>query len=400
MKNSRSFFIYIVSILCILISLAGCATTVPIKSVRTPTIDTSNVRRLAVRPFENRTGNRNDGARLARDITEKVTQMINATGKFTMVAASDPNANGIFTGEITRLVSNESRESNTVVDSEGNESIEYTYTRQVILEFSYMIIDSRTDLPIGQVRKEGSQSTSASSLFGLTSVLELANDIVDSQLRGLESDIIPTIVSTEKKLVKETLKDKAAKQRMKDTLVLVKNNNYEAAIDHYEAIAAEFGSTAARTNANILREAIQSDIYATSTLVRLENERGGLSDKAVEAAAQELYAKLPANAVIIVMEGYSQDRTLLSEVVNRISGTVLSEGRLKVVDRSRIMQEEMEYQVSGYVSDDSYIEFGQHVGAQYIVLFQISGQMSTRRLNMRAINIETSEIMTQIGFDI
>ncbi len=401
--KKHSIFLGIIIVTAVIlfgVSLAGCATSVPIKSVKTPAIDTSNVQRLAVREFENKSGiNNQDTAQLTRYLTERTTQIIDSTGKFTKVSLTDPNADGIFTGEIRSLVSKDSQDSKTETDKEGNERIVTKFNREVTLEFSYTIIDKRTGMPIREIIKRGTQSRSASSNSELK-ILDLAKSIVDSQLRTLESDIVPTIVSTNRTLMNETSKDKVVKQRMKDTLLLVKSSNYEEAIKQYEEIAGEYGSTAARANAGILREAIASDAAATARLSQLESERGGLSDRAVKASVQELYAKLPADSVIMIVEANSSDRDRLNEIVNNINRTIVSEGKLKVVDRSRVMRDELQYQVSGNVSDDSYVSLGKNYGAQYIVFFEISGQMSTRRLNMRLLNIETSQVIHQAGFEI
>ncbi|HCC36875.1 MAG TPA: hypothetical protein DEQ14_04280, partial [Treponema sp.] len=267
---------------------------------------------------------------------------------------------------------------------QGVERIMTVFTREVTLEFSYTIIDKRTGMPIREIIKTGTQSKSANSVSELKT-LDLAKAIVDSQLRTLESDIVPTIVSTNRKLMNETSKDKVVKQRMKDTLLLVKSNNYEEAIRQYEEIANQYGSTAAKANAAILKEAIASDVAASARLSQLESERGSLSDRAVKASVEELYSKLPADSVIIIIEANSSDRGRLNEIVNNINRTVISEGKLKVVDRSQIMGDELQYQVSGNVSDDSYVSIGKNYGAQYIVFFDISGQMSTRQLNMRLL---------------
>ncbi len=396
--KKHSMFLGMITVIMVImfgISLAGCATMVPIKSVKTPTIDTSNIQRLAVSEFENESGvNNQDIAQLTRYITERATQIIDNTGRFTKVSPADPNADGIFTGKIRSITSKDSQKSRT-----ERERTVTDFTRQVDLEFSYTIIDKRTKMPIREVIKRGSQSKTADSVAALN-VLDLAKSIIDSQLRTLESDIVPTIVSTNRALVKETSKDKVVKQRMNDTLILVKNGNYEAAIEQYEEIAAESGSTAARANAGILREAIASDAAATARLSQLEDERGGLAEKAVKASAEELYAILPSGAVILIMEERDANYDMLDEIVNNINRTIISEGNLKVVDRSQIMNYELRYQASGYVSDDSYVELGEQFGAQYIVVFGISGQMSTRRLNMRVLNIETSQIIHQSGFEI
>lgn len=399
-----SLFLGMITVIMVImfgISLTGCATTVPIKSVKMPTIDTSNVKRLAVEGFKNESGiNNQDIAQLIRYITEKATQIIDSTGRFTKVSPADPNSDGIFTGEIRSINVSDSQDSRTVRDKNG-EHIVTQFNREVALEFSYTVIDKRTGLPIREVIKRGTERKTADSLSALN-VLDIAKSIVDTQLRTLESDIVPTIVTTNRALVKETSNDKAVKQRMNDTLILVKNNNYAEAIRQYEEIAAEYGSTAARANAGILREAIASDTAAASRLAQLEEERGGLSDKAVKSSVEELYVVLPAGAVIMIVEERSADRGRLDEIINTINSTIVSEGKLKVVDRSNqaLINAEQQFQYSGYVDDDSIVEVGHQLGAQYIVIFGISGQMSTRQLNMRLLDIETSQIIRQSSFEI
>ncbi len=139
-KYSR--FLWIITVIMLImfgINFVGCATMVPIKSVKAPTIDTSNIQRLAVRDFENESGvNNQDVAQLTRYLTERATQIIDSTGRFTKVSPADPNADGIFTGEIRSITSSDSQDSRTVTDRNGNERIETQFNREVTLEFSVL----------------------------------------------------------------------------------------------------------------------------------------------------------------------------------------------------------------------------------------------------------------------
>jgi hypothetical protein len=388
----------------IMLSLAGCATSVPIKSVRPPTIDTSSIQRLAIKPFENKSGVGGPvSAQLTRYLTEKAERLNKNTGKFTIVAPTDPNADGLFTGEIRSIVSKDSRDRREWKDKEGNVHTEITYNREVYLEFSYSVISSRTDMPVGTIIKQGSNSSSSSaSAANVTDTLTLAKSIVDSQMNRLVRDIVPTIVSTNRQLMNETLKDKAVKQRMKAALALVKNGDYVEAIRQYDAINGEYGSDAARTNANILRESIASDASARAELAQLYNDTNGLADKAVKNAIDTLNAKLPAGANITIMKTNSTERNLLDYVVNQMTKTVVQTGRLNVVDRSNqaLINAEQQYQLSGNVDDDSAVSIGHQLGVQYIVICWISGEKSLRRLNQKVLNIETAQITDQADFEI
>jgi len=383
--------------------LAGCATQVPIKSVRPPTIDTSDIQRLAVRPFENKSGVGGAlGAQLTQHLTDQSMQIITGAGKFTLVAPSDPNADGVFAGEVRSIVSKDSRQEQQRKDKDGNVWTEVTYIREVSLEFQYSVISSRTAMPVGTVSKRGSQSTSSSESSGLTDPLTLAKRIADSQLRSLQQDVVPTIVSTNRALMKETSKDKAIKQLMKMAEALVKNGSYEEAIRQYDEIASQYGSVAARANANILREAIASDTAARAELAELYSDKDGRAEKAVKGAIDSLNAKLPSGVNIIIMKTNSTERSMLDYVVDQMTKTVVQAGKLKVVDRSNqaLINAEQQYQLSGNVSDESIVGIGKQLGARYMVLCWISGEMSARRLNLRVLDVETSQITEQNDFEI
>jgi hypothetical protein len=387
-----------------MLSLANCATYVPIKSVRPPTIDTSSIQRLAIKPFENKSGvGGPNTAQLARYLTETAERLIKSTGKFTIVAPTDPNADGVFTGEIRSFTAKDTQDRREKKDKKGNIYTVITYNREVYLEFSYSVISSRTDMPVGTIVKQGSNSQSGSeSKANLTDTLTLAKSIVDSQIGSLRRDIVPTIVSANRQLMNETSKDKELKRRMKEALAFVKNNNYEEAIRQYDEINNEYGSDAARTNAAILRESVASDAAARAELNRLFSDTNGLADKAVKNAIDTLNSKLPPGANIMIMKTNSTERNLIDYVVNQMTKNVVQEGRLKVVDRSNqaLIDAEMKYQLSGNVDDNSMVSIGHQLGVQYMVVCWISGAKSLRRLNQKVLNIETAQITDQSDFEI
>jgi len=385
-------------------TLGGCATSVPIKSVRPPTIDTSGIQRLAVKPFENRSGVVGPvSAQLTRYLTDKAEQLIKNTGKFIIVAPTDPNADGVFIGELRSLVTKDTQNRIEKKDKEGNIYTDIMYNREVYLEFSYSVISSRTDMPVGTVVKQGSNSSSGTgSTANVTDTLTLAKSIVDSQVGSLRRDIVPTIVSADRRLVNETLKDKEVKQRMKEALTFVKNGSYEEAIKQYDKIYGEYGSDAARTNAAILRESIASDAAARAELNRLFNDTNGLADKAAKNAVNTLNLKLPAGSNIMIMKTNSTERNMLEYVVNQMTKNVVQAGRLRVVDRSNqaLINAEQQYQLSGNVDDNSMVSIGHQLGIQYIVICWISGEKSLRRLNQKVLNVETAQITDQSDFEI
>jgi hypothetical protein len=387
------------------LSLAGCATTVPIKSVRMPTINgMDTIKNLGIRNFENKSGVRGPlGAQLTQYLTDRTKSMIPATGKFSIVAPADPNADGVFFGELRSVLSEDTRSQREYKDKDDNIVTVTTYTRTVSVSFVYGVISSRSGMELGTILKQGSTSSSAEESPGnLTDSLTLAKRIVDSQLNNLRQDIVPTIVSMNRKLMNETSKDKTVKQLMKTALNLVKIGEYDEAVRQYDEIAGMYGSIAASTNANILRQSIESDAATRARMAELDRERGGLADRAVKNVVDALNSKLPSGAVIMVIKTSSTDFNMLNNVVDKITAAIIQEGKLKVVDRSNqtLIDNEQQFQLSGNVDDNSAVSIGHQLGAQYAVLCWISGAASNRRLNLRVLNIETAQINDQTSFDI
>jgi len=403
MKNLKKFLgiIAIGKVILFALHFTACATSVPISSVRPPTIDTSTVQRLAIRDFQNKSGVGGIlGSQLTQYLTDQSKQVIQATGYFTIVALTDPNADGVFAGEIRTITVNQSQsEPRERTDKDGNTYIEITYKREVSLEFMYNVISSRTGMPVGTVAKKGSQSDSQTDQSRLADQLTLAKKVVDSQLSSLKQDTIPTIVNQNINLMNETSKDKAVKQRMKEAQAFVKNKNYDEAIRLYDAI----GTSAARNNADLLRRSVASDAAAKAQLAALFSDTGGLAEKAAKGAVDALHSTLTkSGTVIIITKERSSDRERLDYVVDQMDKKIIEEKKLTIVDRSNnnLIKAEQDFQTSGEVSEKSMVSIGKQLGAQYIVFCSISGQASTRQLNLRVVSVETSEVIDRKGFDL
>jgi 3-methyladenine DNA glycosylase AlkC len=371
--------------------------------VRLPTIDTAGIQRLGIKPFENVSGiSGSDTAQLTRYLTDKATALITGTRKFTVVSPRDPNANGIFSGELTVITSKDSQETREAKDKDGKPYTQITYKRDVSIEFTYSIISSRTDMPIGKVLKKGSTYSTSSSPGELSDTLTLAKSIVDSQMRGFSNDIVPYIVSENRKLMNETSKDKILKKKMKTVLALVKNGNYEEDIKQYDIISSENGSVAAQINADILRQSIASDSAANARLSELFNDKNGLTEKAIKQAVDALNSKLPSGTNISIMKTHSTERDMIDYVVNQLAKTIIQAGKFAVIERSAqaLIDAEQQFQLSGAVSDESAVSIGKQLGVKYIVLCWIGGEKSLRRLNTKVLNIETAQIEYQDDVEI
>lgn len=413
MKNQKKWsgIIIIGAIIMVMfvISLASCATTVPISSARPPTIDTSGVKNLGMSKAPFSRGNAvltgvggNDVQEILNYLNDRAPQIIRETNRFTMVADNDPSRDGVFTGEIRSFKSEQTSQTSEQTRNQVKVMVT-TYTRTVTLEFRYEVTDPRTNQPIGTVTKNGSQSSSSEDPGQLASNASLAIRIIDSKLKELARDVAPTIVTSNRKLMNETSKDKVVKARMKIALNLVKAKDYEAAILEYDAIATEFNSAAARANAGILRESISSAISAQAELAELYKAESG-DETAVNNVIQMLTAGLPAGSNIIVMEGSGSDyyeRNRLQYVLGEVKSKLIESKAFTIVEQNRELANiEQQYQLSGNVDDSSIVSIGSQVGAQFIIQCSITGTGSQRKFNVNVLSVETSTIILHNNFDI
>ncbi|GHT82514.1 hypothetical protein FACS1894137_01540 [Spirochaetia bacterium] len=396
----------ITAMLVFALSVVSCATTIPIDSVKMPTIDTTGIQRLGiVKDFDRGPGiSGADADVLRRHLADKASELITATGKFTIVSPTDPNADGVFTGELTAFNTKDSQEQkqrNVVVNGQQQVQNYTEYKREVGVAFTYSIISGRTKMAIGTVSKSGStSSTSNESRDKLAGPGAMAQSIVDSQIRDLSKDIVPYIVTEKLKLMKETSKDKVVKERMKTANALVKNKNYDEAIAQFDLIASETGSAAAKTNAGYIRQALAQTAAARAQLTELFNDKDGIAEKAVKKAADALNAQLPKGTVISIIN--TTDSNLTVFVVDELTKALMQTGNITVTDRSnqQLLAAEKQYQASGAVSDDSAVSIGNEIGVKYMVLCRVSGAMSGRRLNIRLLNIELNKVEYQDDVEI
>ena len=404
MKSFACFWRTAAVVVILGLGFTGCVTYVPISSVRQPTIPTGDIQRLAIAEFTDRSGFGGQvSAQLTRYMTQRATEIITGTGKFSIVAAYDRNAEGVFSGVITNITSRDTQsEPRTLTNSDGITSTVITYRRDVTLAFTYEVRSTRTGMTIGSVNKTGETYSTSDRHEGLTDTLTLARNIADSQMRSLQRDIVPTIVTQNIRLMTETSKDRALRQLMNDVQVLVRNRNYEEAIRQYDAIAREHGSVAAANNADLLRRSISSGIAARAQMAELYTDTGGLTGRAVTAAINLINSKLPPGASLMIIQGSSARQSQIDFVVNEMTRNIVQAGNLRVVEfmNRDLLNTEAGYQLSGNVSDDLSISIGRQHGAQYIILCSITGDMSSRRLNVKLLDIETALVVDLNSFDI
>jgi TolB-like protein len=125
-------------------------------------------------------------------------------------------------------------------------------------------------------------------------------------------------------------------------------------------------------------------------------------DTALSNSTSYLRGRIPAGSKVLVLNFISNWPQLSEYIVEELIGYIVNEGTLSVVDRKNLdaIQKEMEFQLSGEVSDETAQSIGQKLGAQTIISGSIVAIGDTYRLRIRAISVETTQVQGMQNIDV
>jgi TolB-like protein len=111
---------------------------------------------------------------------------------------------------------------------------------------------------------------------------------------------------------------------------------------------------------------------------------------------------LPANTKVVVLNCTSKWPDLSDYIIEELIGYIVNERKLTVVDRQNIenIRREMDFQLSGDVSDETAQSIGKMLGAQTIISGSITAIGNAYRLRVRAIAVETAQILGMQNVDV
>jgi len=125
-------------------------------------------------------------------------------------------------------------------------------------------------------------------------------------------------------------------------------------------------------------------------------------DTAIKEAADYFDVRLNAHSVVVVLNIQSGDQELSNYIIDELTNTIVNRGNLIAIERRDLdlIQQEMAFQLSGEVSDESAQAIGKKLGAQTILSGGISPVNGMYRLAIRAISVETAVIQGTINKNI
>jgi hypothetical protein len=121
----------------------------------------------------------------------------------------------------------------------------------------------------------------------------------------------------------------------------------------------------------------------------------GVED-AVNRVSARFIEALPGGASIAVMGVNSQDTETAALITDLFEDRMVNANKFQIVNRKLLdaIYAERNFQYySGDVDDDSMVSMGKTAGAGIVIVGDISGAGNSRRLNLKALNVETNVVM-------
>jgi TolB-like protein len=115
-------------------------------------------------------------------------------------------------------------------------------------------------------------------------------------------------------------------------------------------------------------------------------------EAAIEKSAVEISESFPAKTKIVVIKFDSLATELSEYIMEELNGMLIRQRKLTVIDRANLelIAKEMNFQLSGSVSDESMLELGRMLGAQYIAVGSLEDANNAYRYRLYATNVESS----------
>jgi TolB-like protein len=135
---------------------------------------------------------------------------------------------------------------------------------------------------------------------------------------------------------------------------------------------------------------------------QMQGQRDSAQQKSSETLtpiSEKFIAALPQNSIIAVLNISADNKdaaVFARDVRDEIEYRLVESGKFRIVDRKSLneVQDERNFQMSGEVSDESAVSLGNMLGANIVINGNISGAEGSRRLTLKALNVETAEIMS------
>jgi TolB-like protein len=179
------------------------------------------------------------------------------------------------------------------------------------------------------------------------------------------------------------------------SLMTTIDNKYQNGVEfvEYEGVRYKPSYLGRAPHLNVVINRTQSDMrrQMQGSQVRAASN----TEEAVKRAGEKFIGGLSADLTIAIMGVSSKDTETAAFITEELQHRLVEANKFKIVDRKSLdaIYSERDFQYSGDVDDDSMVSMGKMLGANVVIVGDISGSGSTRRLNLKALDVQTGELL-------
>ena len=157
--------------------------------------------------------------------------------------------------------------------------------------------------------------------------------------------------------------------------------------------------TADNNSFNILGRNAANGTQTRITFFRQDGFDEEFNERAISQIFDALRQNIPLRSRLAIVGITSSNPNEATFYLNELTLQFVNTRNYTVVDRSNIdaVLAEQDLQLSGYVDDDTIVSIGKFIGAQVVIIGQISGTGSQKRMVIKAIDVQTSEILSMVS---
>ena len=125
-------------------------------------------------------------------------------------------------------------------------------------------------------------------------------------------------------------------------------------------------------------------------------------DDAIQSVMVYFQGRIAPNTKVLTLNFSSESGSLSDYVIDELTTRIVNDDIFVVVDRSNLaqLQNELHFQLSGDVSDETAVSVGKKLGAQSIILGSIKQLGDIYRLQVRAIEVETARVQGMMNVNV
>jgi len=143
-----------------------------------------------------------------------------------------------------------------------------------------------------------------------------------------------------------------------------------------------------------MKKILAAIVLFAGVSVNLFAQQAVTIDEAIQQTGAYLIDKLPHNTIIAILNIASDTPETSAYIMDKLT-ELLVKSSLTFVDRHNLdlIRKEEQYQMSGEVSDDSAVGIGKKLGAQIIISGSFKKTGVQYRMTIRAIAVETAQVL-------